>query len=227
MFQILRHDKVKFERTPERVQLIAESLRDKILEQSENSISFDDAENLAYRCVAKMDFNNKFQMHRSLDSYAEGIIRVYERNRTHKHYVEDDLSEAELENWNIKMSDRLSAKKITVKELEEREVERITAYCKSINKEASAKYLVALYRTLNKYKQQEYDLCRESEWKRCLIFKNGRWRVGFVERGNFREQCAYNDVDDACLYMINKIFPRVKKILVKRKYVLLQKNGRK
>ncbi len=34
---------------------------------------------MAYRCIAKMDFNNKYQMHRSLDSYAEGLLDARKR----------------------------------------------------------------------------------------------------------------------------------------------------
>ena len=66
-------------RTPEKVKLLAEALRDKIIKYSCGEVEHEEAENMAYRCIAKMDFNNKYQMHRSLDSYAEGLLDARKR----------------------------------------------------------------------------------------------------------------------------------------------------
>lgn len=65
------------ERTPELVNMTVKNLTTEILEYSKGSIPVDVAENMAYRCVAKLDFNNKFQMHRSLSDYAEGLVDNY------------------------------------------------------------------------------------------------------------------------------------------------------
>lgn len=65
------------ERTPERIRLYVNTLTDEIIKCSEGNIPQDTAENLAYRCVAMLDFNNSAQMHRNLSDYAEGIVRNY------------------------------------------------------------------------------------------------------------------------------------------------------
>ena len=68
------------DRSPRTVNILAESLRDKIIKYSDGSINTYTAENMAYKCIAKLDFNNKYQMHRSLDSYALALIA--HRNQT-------------------------------------------------------------------------------------------------------------------------------------------------
>ncbi len=77
------------DRSARTVKVLAESLRDKIIKYSDGIISAYTAENMAYKCVAKMDFNNKYQMHRSLDSYALALIA--HRNQT----VDIDTADSE------------------------------------------------------------------------------------------------------------------------------------
>ena len=61
-------------RTGKLVNETASELSEQIVKESNNEISKEEAMNLAYRCVARMDFNNKYQMHRSLNSYAQSIV---------------------------------------------------------------------------------------------------------------------------------------------------------
>ena len=70
------------ERTPELVNMTVRNLTSEILRYSNGNISNEVAENMAYRCVAKLDFNNKFHMHRSLSDYAIGMVDNYmQRNK--------------------------------------------------------------------------------------------------------------------------------------------------
>lgn len=81
---MLRFNKKKkyVERTPELVDMTVKNLTAEILKYSKGSIPEDIAENMAYRCVAKLDFNNKFHMHRSLSDYAIGMVDNYmQRNK--------------------------------------------------------------------------------------------------------------------------------------------------
>ena len=76
--KMMRFRRIKYiERTTERVRRTVEYLTDEILKYSDGSIPPDEAENLAYRCVANMDFNDKIQMHRNYSDYAEGIVDKY------------------------------------------------------------------------------------------------------------------------------------------------------
>ena len=76
--KMMRFRRIKYiERTPERVRRTVEYLTDDILKYSDGLISPEEAENLAYRCVANMDFNDKIQMHRNYSDYAEGIVDKY------------------------------------------------------------------------------------------------------------------------------------------------------
>ena len=68
------------ERTPARVNKTVNRLKLKIVQRSSGLIPEETAENLAFRCVARMDFNNPIQMHRSLESFADGIIASYFRS---------------------------------------------------------------------------------------------------------------------------------------------------
>lgn len=76
--KMMRFRRIKYiERTPERVRRTVEYLTDDILKYSDGSIPPEEAENLAYRCVANMDFNDKIQMHRNYSDYAEAIVNKY------------------------------------------------------------------------------------------------------------------------------------------------------
>ena len=75
---MMRFRRIRYiERTPERVRRTVEYLKDDILKYSDGCISPEEAENLAYRCVANMDFNDKIQMHRNYSDYAEAIVDKY------------------------------------------------------------------------------------------------------------------------------------------------------
>lgn len=81
MFRFGRKKYIK--RTPERVRLYVNILTDEIIKCSEGNISYETAENMAYRCVSMLDFNNSAQMHRNLSDYAAGIVCNY-NNKSQK-----------------------------------------------------------------------------------------------------------------------------------------------
>lgn len=76
MLRIIRRKRL-VKRTPELVNMTVKNLTSEIVKYSKGNIPTEVAENMAYRCVAKLDFNNKFHMHRSLTDYAVGMVDNY------------------------------------------------------------------------------------------------------------------------------------------------------
>lgn len=73
--------RVRVRRTPELVHRTVAELKKEIISYGRNQISEETAEKLALQCVANLDFNDKFQMHRSLSSYAEAITDNFFQRR--------------------------------------------------------------------------------------------------------------------------------------------------
>lgn len=83
---------------------------------------------------------------------------------------------------------------------------------------SSDKYLQALDEVL-KNESDGYAILSYKEWKTCLTYKNGLWQVSFIERGEEMQPKTFNDVNDACLYLIDEVSPKRKLKRIRNRYL--------
>lgn len=95
----------------------------------------------------------------------------------------------------------------------------------SINQELNMASLITSERylrvldELSSSKSQEYSLLERKEWKTCLLHDEKGWKVTFIERGEDIEPRYYTDIKDACIDVINSIFPKYIAWIIRGKYL--------
>lgn len=88
----------------------------------------------------------------------------------------------------------------------------------SINDISLVRNLNVLKYILSKNKAVDYSILDKKEWKTCLQKDGDQWKVSFIERGQDVSPKLYDNVNDACLDVIQRTVPKCRQKKAKVEY---------